>query len=87
MAGVVEMICPTGEAKYFCEWGWTANSLICPSGNSIESLQQITGIQGAIFSYVGHSGASPTGPRKARPDDRLRDEPGIQGFPDVQLHI
>jgi hypothetical protein len=34
-----------------------------------------------------HSGAMPTGPRKARPDDRLRIEPGIQGFPDVQLHI
>src|ERR1700676_3158388 len=29
----------------------------------------------------------PTGPREARPDDRLRIEPGIQGFPDVQLHI
>src|SRR5580700_3198380 len=24
-----------------------------------------------------HSGAEPTGPRKARPDDRLREEPGI----------
>jgi hypothetical protein len=29
----------------------------------------------------------PTGPREARPDDRLRIEPGIQGFPHVQLHI
>src|SRR6266852_9473202 len=28
-----------------------------------------------------HSGAMPTGPRKARPDDRLRIEPGIQRFP------
>ncbi|HWN78939.1 MAG TPA: hypothetical protein VNN81_13900, partial [Bradyrhizobium sp.] len=34
-----------------------------------------------------HSGATPTGPRKARPDDRLRIEPGISRFPDVQLHI
>jgi hypothetical protein len=34
-----------------------------------------------------HSGAMPTGPRKARPDDRLRIEPGISRFPDVQLHI
>jgi len=31
-----------------------------------------------------HSGAMPTGPRKARPDDRLRIEPGISRFPDVQ---
>jgi hypothetical protein len=30
-----------------------------------------------------HSGAMPTGPRKARPDDRLRIEPGISRFPDV----
>src|SRR5262249_49523138 len=27
-----------------------------------------------------HSGASPPGPRDARPDDRLRDEPGISRF-------
>ncbi len=27
-----------------------------------------------------HSGAMPTGPRKARPDDRLRIEPGISRF-------
>jgi hypothetical protein len=30
----VEMICPTGEAKYFCKGDWTGNSLICPSGKS-----------------------------------------------------
>jgi hypothetical protein len=29
----------------------------------------------------------PTGPRKARPDDRLRIEPGISRFPDAQLRI
>jgi hypothetical protein len=27
-----------------------------------------------------HSGAMPTGPREARPDDRLRIEPGISRF-------
>ena len=27
----VEMICPTGEAKYFCKWGWTQK---CPTGKS-----------------------------------------------------
>src|SRR6267154_6094878 len=32
--GVVKVICPTPEAKYFCKGGWTANSLICPSGTS-----------------------------------------------------
>ena len=29
----------------------------------------------------------PTGPREARPDDRLRNEPGISRFPDAQLRI
>jgi ArsR family transcriptional regulator, arsenate/arsenite/antimonite-responsive transcriptional repressor len=24
------------EEKYFCKWDWTANSLICPSGNQID---------------------------------------------------
>jgi len=28
----VEMFLPGREAKYFCKWGWTGNSLICPSG-------------------------------------------------------
>jgi hypothetical protein len=32
-----------------------------------------------------HSGAMPTAPREARPDDRLRIEPGILGFPDAQI--
>jgi hypothetical protein len=40
--GAIEMICPTGEAKYFCKQGWTANSLICPSGNQIELLEEIS---------------------------------------------
>jgi len=29
----------------------------------------------------------PTGQAYGLPDGRLRIEPGIQGFPDVQLHI
>jgi hypothetical protein len=36
------MICPTGEAKYFCKGDWTANSLICPAGNQIELLEEIS---------------------------------------------
>ncbi len=34
-AELVEMICPTGKAEYFCKGGWTGKSLICPSGNPI----------------------------------------------------
>jgi hypothetical protein len=40
MAGVVVLICPTGEAEYFLAKGLTGNftsrSLICPSGKSVE---------------------------------------------------
>jgi hypothetical protein len=31
---VVEMICPTGEAKFFCKGGWTGFSTARPSGKS-----------------------------------------------------
>jgi hypothetical protein len=29
------MICPTGEAKYFCEGDWTGFSTARPSGKSL----------------------------------------------------
>jgi len=32
------MICPTGEAKYFCKQGWTALSKNRPTGKSLEPL-------------------------------------------------
>src|ERR1700730_8320416 len=32
----VVMICPTGEAKYFCKWGWTPLSTNCPTGKSLD---------------------------------------------------
>jgi hypothetical protein len=31
----VEMICPTGIAKYFCKQGWTPKSPNSPSGKSV----------------------------------------------------
>jgi hypothetical protein len=31
------MICPTGEAKYFCKWGWTGKSEPRPTGKSVQS--------------------------------------------------
>src|SRR5450432_3374031 len=36
--GVVEMICPTGEAKYFCKRGWTRLSTNRPTGKSLEPV-------------------------------------------------
>jgi hypothetical protein len=29
------MICPTGEAKYFCKGDWTGFSTVRPSGKSL----------------------------------------------------
>jgi hypothetical protein len=34
MREFVEMICPTGEAKYFCKGDWTGFSTARPSGKS-----------------------------------------------------
>src|SRR6202158_1963570 len=31
-AGDIDLIWVRREGKYFCKWGWTVNSLICPSG-------------------------------------------------------
>jgi hypothetical protein len=39
-AELVEMICPTGKAEYFCKGGWTGNSVICPSGKSVDRQPQ-----------------------------------------------
>jgi hypothetical protein len=39
-AELVEMICPTGKAEYFCKGGWTGKSLICPSGKSVDRQPQ-----------------------------------------------
>jgi hypothetical protein len=33
---LVEMICPTGEVKYFCKEGWTPLSTNHPTGKSLE---------------------------------------------------
>src|SRR5450631_3559573 len=33
---LVEMICPTGEAKYFCKWDWTGKLQRRPTGKSLE---------------------------------------------------
>jgi hypothetical protein len=38
---LVEMICPTGKAEYFCKGGWTGKSLICPSGKSVDVYNQV----------------------------------------------
>jgi hypothetical protein len=34
-ARVLEVICPTAKAEYFCKRGWTDFSVICPSGNLV----------------------------------------------------
>src|SRR6266481_6140534 len=36
----VEMICPTGEAKYFCKWGWTPLSTNRTTGKSPDCIER-----------------------------------------------
>jgi hypothetical protein len=62
----VEMICPTGEAKYFCKGDSTQK---CPTGKSPDGV-------GSKFSHVPdamqRSPGDANGSRECAPDDRLR---------------
>jgi hypothetical protein len=40
-AELVEMICPTGKAEYFCKGGWTGNPPDSPSGKSVDVYDQV----------------------------------------------
>ena len=40
-ARVVEMICPTGKAEYFCKQDWIGKLLICPSGKSVDVYDHV----------------------------------------------
>jgi hypothetical protein len=60
----VEMICPTGEAKYFCKGGWTQN---CPTGKS-PRREPIPLVPDAVQRSPGDANGS----RECAPDDRLR---------------
>jgi hypothetical protein len=39
---LIVLICPTGEAEYFCKRGWT---LICPTGGDLPVGQELAGVQ------------------------------------------
>ena len=43
MARVVDLICPTGKAKYFCEKDWTRICAVRPSGKSVWSRRRGNG--------------------------------------------
>jgi len=50
MAKVLEVICPTGRAKYFFKGGWTDNSLICPSGKRTLMVSPLSRAASAIMA-------------------------------------
>src|SRR5260370_25523923 len=75
-------------------WLWVPDRARCARLSGTTELEYGATILDSIFKQSTtvqlqgrHSGAMPTGPRKARPDDRLRIEPGISRFPDAQLRI
>jgi hypothetical protein len=52
----VEMICPTGEAKYFCKQGWTPLSTNRPTGKSPHGIEsKFRSCPG--WKSIRHSGA------------------------------
>src|ERR1700730_3331280 len=57
----VEMICPTGEAKYFCKGDWTQK---CPTGKSDREVttNRPAGASGQVagVAEIGHSRGVPT---------------------------
>ena len=52
MARVVDLICPTGKAKYFCEKGWTRICAMRPSGKSVRSRRRGNGTIAATPSLL-----------------------------------
>jgi hypothetical protein len=62
----VEMICPTGEAKYFCKGGWTEK---CPTGKSPDNVESKFS---RVPDAVQRSPGGANGSRECRYDDRLR---------------
>jgi hypothetical protein len=46
----LELIWVSGEAEYFLEWGWTAESTNCPSGKSLKDYTSPCGpkLEGAV---------------------------------------
>jgi hypothetical protein len=65
----VSLIWVKREAEYFCAKGWTGFRVqrnFCPSGKSVSLRAMRRGPFSPSFR------GAPTGPREARPDDRLR---------------
>jgi hypothetical protein len=52
----LELIWVSGEAEYFLEWGWTAESKNCPSGKSLEDYTE------PLQSRIGRSSGRGTLP-------------------------
>jgi hypothetical protein len=56
----VEMICPTGEAKYFCKQGWTPLSTNRPTGKSLDcgesNFLSCPGRGAAFFTLLRRAG-------------------------------
>jgi len=47
------MICPTGEAKYFCKWGWTGKLQRRPTGKSpVDPARERAATSGGKFDAV-----------------------------------
>ena len=53
----IDLIWVGRKQKYFCKWGWTGKSLICPSGKSDLTCFNKSRESEARFFICRHSGA------------------------------
>jgi hypothetical protein len=68
--GDMKVIWVRRKQKYFCKRGWTANSLICPSGNQIEPALMVRRCPCVVsnqFRCWRTRHCEPTGRANARP--------------------
>jgi hypothetical protein len=61
------------EGKYFCKGGWTGKLVICPSGNQIESVQQ-------IIQSTQHELPQPVGAKRRQVPRSIPDRLGKQKY-------
>src|SRR5450755_3784805 len=69
---VVEMICPTGEAKYFCKWDWTALSTNRPTGKSPHRSESTFRSCEGFGCRPHEGGAARTGAGVRKPSQRTK---------------
>jgi hypothetical protein len=54
----IDLIWVRWKRKYFCKWGWTAGSLICPSGNACDGFREELNPSYPLLVVSGNAGTT-----------------------------